>query len=275
MFRTRLPLTLACLIFATVGSSARGQNFYPYPYSPGYPANLWVWPGSTIEGDIDRGMGIYMMGAGIYNYDSAWAAAINWETARRENEYLAMCHREQLRIYAANRARQHARIEHSRTETDDRYRHAPTARDVESGNALNLAYRELAVAIDYLHKSREAALPIPSALVKQLPLQYAPNALTFQLESVAANRLPRPRRAQLVGAEVAPFDKYLGELNDLPVTTLADLLRFMQIHHFQFGAAETPAQRECMIRLYPALTKLRDTVLQPPKTENASTETSP
>jgi hypothetical protein len=275
MFRTHRALLLACLTVANVATSARAQGGYPYPNSPGYPANLWLWPGSTIEGDIDRGMGIYLMGAGVYNYDSAWANAINWETARREIEYLEMCHRMQARIYALRKASEHERIEQFRKETVDRYRTAPTARDVESGNALNLAYWDLSAAIGYLQKSREAPVSIPSALVKQLPLQYAPEAITFQLGSVTPDRVPQPPRARVGGVGCEPFHKYVGELNDLPVTTLADLLRFMQLNHFQFAAARTPAERASMIRLYPALAKLRESVTQSLKAGTELSATTP
>jgi hypothetical protein len=76
MSRTRSVFVLSGLIIATVATRAHAQYPYPYPYAPANVPSLWLWPGSTIEGDIYRGMGVYRMGAGVHEYNHAWAAAI-------------------------------------------------------------------------------------------------------------------------------------------------------------------------------------------------------
>ena len=57
----------------------------------GYPS-YWYWAGSTVQGDILRGMGAYEIGAGVYNQATANAQAINAQTAMRifllEEEYI-------------------------------------------------------------------------------------------------------------------------------------------------------------------------------------------
>src|SRR5437879_13159768 len=51
------------------------------------PAQI-IFPGATVQGDILRGEGIFLQGAGLYNYYSAGANAINTDTWMRLNEYL-------------------------------------------------------------------------------------------------------------------------------------------------------------------------------------------
>src|SRR5262245_23442772 len=53
-----------------------------------------IGPGSTVQGDILRGEGIFLNGAGLYNYYTAGANAINTDTWMRLNEYLYQSNRQ-------------------------------------------------------------------------------------------------------------------------------------------------------------------------------------
>ncbi len=262
MFGKRLLLGLAGLFLATATTSASGQVYYPYPcpYPYPYSADLYLWPGSTLEGDIDRGMGVYLMGAGVYNYYTAWAGLINWERWRRECEFIEMSQQIQNRRYVLKRAAQHEMRERNRKKIEDRHRQSPTARDVVCGDALNSAFREITTASEILRDSREAAMPIPSDLVRQIPLRHAPHALTFQLERVSASRLPIAIRRYVAGAEANAFAKYVRRLNTQPTTTLGELLNFMQVFQLQFGVAETPSQRLAFHKLYSRLATVTDRI---------------
>src|SRR5262245_62118100 len=104
MVRSLLTSTLVGLIVATVSSSARAQLPPWYAYPPAYPPPLWLWPGSTIEGDVDRGMGVYLMGAGVYHYETAVAAWFHSERIRREDLILELDQRIRSRRYAQRKA---------------------------------------------------------------------------------------------------------------------------------------------------------------------------
>src|SRR5262249_49440007 len=152
---------------------------------------------------------------------------------RRENEYVWMCQQMQNRRYALRKEAARDRCHRGRKGIEDRYRSAPTVRDVEDGNALNFAFWQVAVPGGSLRLGREPARPIPSERVKRLPLRYAPAALTFQLDGLTAIGLPTALQEHLVRVGAVPFADYVKELDRHSDTTLGELLAFMQAHHLQ------------------------------------------
>jgi hypothetical protein len=273
MFRTHLPLMLAGLIVATAGTSARAQYVYTTSYAPAYGPNLWVWPGSTMEGEAARGMGMAWIGAGVYEYNAAWAAAIHSERIRRENAALELAFLMQCERLARRRAGARARLNNSREGIEERLRYAPTARDVDDGNALNLAVRQLTASRSYSPESPEATVPIATATIRQLPLQYAPGGVTLRLDRrEAARGLSPVFRAYINRVGPARFTKCLKDLDREPEMTLAQLLRFMELYHLQFGAAETIKQGAALREVYPHLASLRDSVVPPTRAEKTTTE---
>jgi AraC-like DNA-binding protein len=91
MVRTmRLAAVLTVLL--TAGVEARAQ--YGYGYGYGYPAGYagygWGGWGSTRGGSLARGLGVFSMGRGVYNLDTAQTRSINTNTVMRWNNFLAV-----------------------------------------------------------------------------------------------------------------------------------------------------------------------------------------
>ena len=123
------------LLSSIAGRDARAQW--------GWEFGGWGWGGwggvATPESAELHAAGIFAMGAGIYNLNTAKANRINAQTAIKWNDYVAQITHESARIYAErgtsgwprNRALYDAR--------QQRLRDDPGRVDVENGNALNVA----------------------------------------------------------------------------------------------------------------------------------------
>src|SRR4051812_39306124 len=94
--REHLPMQrVSCLIvtvIATLASQATpacAQLYSGYgPLGGGYGWGWYGGAGSTVQGDIARGLGEFAVGAGMYNELTARAGAINTDTRIRGNQYL-------------------------------------------------------------------------------------------------------------------------------------------------------------------------------------------
>ena len=70
------PPLILCL--CPVGAVAQ------YGYPSGYGGYGWGgWGGNTVQGSIARRLGMFNMGRGVYNLDTAQARAINTDTRMR------------------------------------------------------------------------------------------------------------------------------------------------------------------------------------------------
>jgi hypothetical protein len=258
MFRKSMFVIVATLTAVLAGQPAIAQDYYENPqWSYGY-WGPWMWAGSTIEGDTGRGDGFRLMGAGYFIYQQARAEAIAWETYRRQNEYLAMVQQEQARRYTQRQRADRQAHDEYRKQTEDRYRSAPLATDLQSGNALNLQFRELGQAVEYLGKTGESATPLPSVLVNQLTLRHAPTAFRFRLVDLEPGQLPQVLTSEVIRGTAEPFEAYVRELKRCPTTTVGELLRFMRAYHLQFSAAETAGQVEGHSTIYLGVKEIRE-----------------
>ena len=86
MFPSLRTVAATAFLILASGACAEAQYYYPAGYA-GYGWNGWGADGSTVPGDIARGMGVFAAGAGYYNEQTAKANAINAETALKWNEY--------------------------------------------------------------------------------------------------------------------------------------------------------------------------------------------
>src|SRR4051794_37830942 len=69
------------------------------------PAQLIIsGPGSTAQGDILRGEGTFLIGAGLFNRNTAVANSINTDTAIKLNEYIWNVAKNENRENARHRA---------------------------------------------------------------------------------------------------------------------------------------------------------------------------
>src|SRR5262249_50674244 len=108
-----------------------------------------------------------------------------------------------------------------------------------------------------LRRGRGVGPTIPIALVRRLPLQYAPGAETIRLDRVMdLPSLPPAVRAYVLGAGMDPLADYLKRLESESETSVGQLLGFMQDYHLQFGVAETGIQKAAYRELYQHLASL-------------------
>lgn len=179
----RCGLTLALVALATVGTgtgSARAQYGYPYGYG-GYGWGGWNSPGN-VYGSYAAGLGWMAAGQGQYNLDTAEARSINVNTNMNLNEYMYQSLLQRDRMKLENKAKQEAANKQAYKDIQDRIRNHPTDADLNNGDALNLALTELSDPRYAYQVGAEAAqIPVPGALVRQIPFNKAADAITVCL----------------------------------------------------------------------------------------------
>ena len=181
---------MAVAVLLTQGGAVQAQYGYPGGYG-GYGWGGWGG-GSTPQGDMARGMGVYAAGAGVYNQQTAVANSINANTVMQWNEYMY-----QSAVHAAQveRARQAKRLQNT-VETQDtlykRLRDAPEPRDVYRGDALNVAMEEITNPRVYMKALSSAKTKIGGAMIRDIPFQYAAAAITTSLHQIMQGPPPAP-----------------------------------------------------------------------------------
>jgi hypothetical protein len=177
---------LAGVVLSFVAAPARAQWGFP----GGFGGFGWGgWGASTAFGDEAQGMGIFAAGAGQYNLLSAKAESINADTVMRFNEYIWESQELANQRYFRRLAEQRQRRNERAATAYARLRDNPDRADIHRGAALNLIRDELNTPGVYIRSISAAQAPLSTALVKNLPFQYAPQAITISLEELA-NRVP-------------------------------------------------------------------------------------
>src|SRR4051794_31949265 len=107
MFRsTRAVLVVAAVL--TAAGEARAQ--YGYGYPRGYGGYGWGGWGSTAPSSMARGMGVFAMGRGMYNQQTAMARSMNANTAMRWNQFMFQGQQAMNRRYAARQRKRRSDI---------------------------------------------------------------------------------------------------------------------------------------------------------------------
>jgi hypothetical protein len=171
------------LISSVAGRDARAQWGWEY--------GGWGWEGwggvATPESAELHSAGIFAMGAGIYNLNTAKADKINAQTAIKWNDYVAQVTHESARIYAERRDQRLARNRALYDARQQRLRDNPGRVDVENGNALNLAVSDLSDPRLGRSALRAATIPVPASLIATVPFIYASERITLMLEELRAS----------------------------------------------------------------------------------------
>lgn len=152
----------------------------------------FIGPGSTPQGDIARGQGVflggagaYLVGAGLYNYYTATADSIYTDTWMRLNEYIyqsariaAMRHEKRLREKIARDKAHHKAIL-------DRIRNNPEDYDLARGDALNALFEEL--ANPQLNSSSYRLYPVRLSgdTIRTIPFFYGPRDKTISMQRLS------------------------------------------------------------------------------------------
>ena len=118
-----------------------------------------------------QGAGYYAMGAGVYNLDTAQARSINADTAMRYNDYVAQVTQESARLHAARVNQQFAKNQALYDARQKQLRDNPSRRDIENGDALNVAVADLSDPRLGSSALRAAKVPVPASLIADGPLR--------------------------------------------------------------------------------------------------------
>src|SRR4051794_34976998 len=161
---------------------------YGYGYPVGYGGYGWGgWGSSTVQGSIARGLGMFNMGRGIYNVDTAQARSMNLDTAMRWNQYVYEAQQNANRLHHEKLARQQQRsiIEIARIE--DRLRNHPEARDITDGDALNVLLDVLINPATLGSSLRYVKTPLRHDLIPEIPFEVASEGMTVCLDSMTTD----------------------------------------------------------------------------------------
>jgi hypothetical protein len=175
MIRTGKYAALALgVVLASTAATARAQYFG------------FIGPGSTVQGDIARGEGFFLFGAGYYNYNTAMANSINTDTFIRWNEYIWDVAKNENREHAIHRAERTARNLQHYNEILKRIRESPEEHDLERGDALNAELEKLLDPSISPSTFRLASVALPGETVRKIPFFYAPANSTFSMQRMSA-----------------------------------------------------------------------------------------
>ena len=177
----------------------------------------WGWGGwgnwvNTPEGALGQGLGYYYTGAGIYNEKTAIADSINLDTLMRWNEYIYEANLEATRRYVSKRRGNSARNEAMRAEILKNLQENPTARDVENGDALNVAVNQLSSPRISSSALKMATSQVDASVIREIPFRNASEAVTIILSQVkAVTKWPRVLEVERFTAEKQAFEEIVEQ----------------------------------------------------------------
>jgi hypothetical protein len=146
-----------------------------------------VGPGTTLQGDYFRGVGIAAWGMGTYNHNTAVANSINVDTVVKWNEYLAAVARQQTKDYVARKMTIAAQKKELYERERARILENPEARDIETGAALNAVLKQLedSRVDESTLRSAELQVPLPADLIRQIPFAINETGEKFSMERLS------------------------------------------------------------------------------------------
>ncbi|SIO24486.1 hypothetical protein SAMN05444166_3213 [Singulisphaera sp. GP187] len=205
----RLIVMLA--VVAVHGTSANAQFNYPGGYGG------WGWGGwgggvGTVQGDVARGLGAFAEGAGVYNQQTAVANSINADTAMRWNQYVWESQQEANRRYHERLARQRQGINQAREAVARRLRDNPEPRDIQRGDALNVALDEVLDPRVYFRSLKATSVKVPGTLIRDIPFQYASAAITVSVDQLTKGGLPESLKTEPFATDRANLKELAAEL---------------------------------------------------------------
>jgi hypothetical protein len=170
----------------------------------------WLdWGGwaSTPDASLAQGMGHFYHGAGISNQQTAIADSINADTTMRWNDYLHQVHTESLRRYVARRNESSARNRAARAAILTRLRDNPEVRDIEMGDALNVAVNQLTDPKISSSALRLANAPITANVIQEIAFRNAAYAVTIVLSQIrSVTKWPAALDTPRFAAEKVEFE---------------------------------------------------------------------
>ncbi len=181
-FPAMLGLAIALTAFSGTSRAQWGYGHYGGGWG-GYGWGGWG-AGSTIQGSVAQGLGMFNIGAGVYNEKTAIANSINTDTVMRWNQYVYESQKEATRQYFGRMDAQLAKNQQAFDERMTRIATNPNPRDIRQGDALNAIYDQLSDPRIQPSSLRSADDTISSDLVRQIPFVNASEAITISLAKI-------------------------------------------------------------------------------------------
>jgi len=183
MKRITFVLSVA-LVLSMCSGTARAQ--YGYGYLRGYGGCGWSgWGGgSTLGGSMARGMGVFGMGRGTYNVDTAQAASINENTCTRYNDYVWKSQMTTNKRYQKRLAAQRKQINEADDQIQDRLRNHPSTLDITDGDALNVLLETLLNPATADRSLQYIKTPLRAEVIANIPFEVATEGMTACLDSM-------------------------------------------------------------------------------------------
>ena len=141
----------------------------------------FITAGSTAPGDYLRGVGVEAWGMGLYNLNTARAERIQVDSFIALNTYLSQVRSATLIEQNRQRARDKAKRLEWFAERTDRILNDPEARDIQNGDSLNAAIRDLTRGEITRTDLRIDPVPLPADIVRRLPFTLNEEGKTFSL----------------------------------------------------------------------------------------------
>jgi len=204
MLRSSRLVLGAALILTGLGARAHAQFFgyNAYPYANG---GWWGWNGD-IQGDVARGLGVYAMGEGELNRETAVANRIDAGTIQSWNQYMYLS-----QLEAGRRARMRMDMKMKRdAQAGDlayqRLKENPTPDDISNGAALNVVLDQITDPRIHTSALRLATTPLSGDVIRRIPFTNASEAVTISLAQLTTkDGWPLPLQAERFAAERSAY----------------------------------------------------------------------
>ena len=142
----------------------------------------------TAESAELEGAGHYLMGAGMYNLNTAQANNIDAQTAMKWNDYVAQVTHESARIHAMRVNSAFRKNQALYDARQRKLRENPGKVEIENGSALNVALDDLSNPRLGRSALRAAKTPVAASLIADIPFQNAAERVTLMLDQIAQRR---------------------------------------------------------------------------------------
>ncbi len=137
------------------------------------------------------GAGMYAMGAGRYNVETAQANSINAATAMEWNQYMYASRVEAARIWHEKSSRLDAKEKGNYSAIQNRLRNNPTAVDIANGSALNIILNDLTDPKLYKNSVYYGnKVKVGGEMIRDIPFQYASAGISTSVHQLTQGARP-------------------------------------------------------------------------------------
>ena len=145
----------------------------------------YIGPGSTLEGDYLRGVGIAAYGLGIYNERTAVADQMNANTFMMLNDYMWNVVKNENRENWEHRKQVTASHSEARKKIEERIHDHPEAFDVRRGDALTSILYDLLDPKVSESASRYAHVPLDADVIRLIPFKLGEKGKAFSMNRLS------------------------------------------------------------------------------------------